>query len=233
MGVFETLRVVNGVPLFMAEHRTELGRAMEALGLQTDFDFEQARAALPPLSGRWRWIVTADETRTLFSEEEAVVPEPVALSVSIVRVGSCNWDARFKTLSYLSHVQARKSGGTPEVILLNEHGHIASTARANIFWRVGNKLFTPSRESGCRRGVVRGWVLRHRNVKIGHFPSSDLLEADEIFVTNSIRGIVSVNELKGHSLRIFPVADKLREEYAESIARQIAGDVTNSQVDEE
>jgi len=221
MGVFETLRVVNGVPLFMADHLVELGRAMEALGLKTKFDFEQARAALPSLSGRWRWIVTPEETRTLFSEEEEVSAEPVALSVSIVRVGSCNWDARFKTLSYLSHMQAWKTGLTPEVILLNEHGHIASTARANIFWRMGDRLFTPSREAGCRRGVVRAFILKHRNVKIGHFPSSDLLEADEIFLTNSMRGIVSVNELKGRSLRIFPQADKLREAYAEAVAAQL------------
>src|SRR5471030_2359057 len=70
LGVFETLRVVNGVPLFVAEHRLELGRAMDALGLKSEFDFEQARAGLPPLSGRWRWIVTPKETRTLFTEEE-------------------------------------------------------------------------------------------------------------------------------------------------------------------
>ena len=137
MGVFETLRVVDGVPLFVAEHRMELGRAMEALGLETDFDFEQARAALPPLSGRWRWIVTEGETRTLFSEEETVVPDPVALSVSIVRVGSCNWDARYKTLSYLSHIQARKAGGTSEVILLNEHGHIRERGAGEYFLAEG------------------------------------------------------------------------------------------------
>src|SRR5277367_3839574 len=106
LGVFETLRVVDGVPLFMVEHRAELARAMEALGLKSEFDFEQARAGLPPLSGRWRWAVTPEGTRTLFTEEDKFAPEPVAVSVSPVRVGSCNWDARFKTLSYLSHAQA-------------------------------------------------------------------------------------------------------------------------------
>jgi len=228
LGVFETLRVINGVPLFVAEHRAELGRAMEALGLKSEFDFEQAQAGLPPLSGRWRWIVTPEETRTLFSKEEPVSSEPLALSVSPVRVGSCNWDARFKTVSYLSHVQAWKTAKTPEVVLRNELGDVASASRANIFWRRGEKLFTPAHEAGCRCGVVRDFVLNRQEVEIGHFPLSDLLEADEIFLTNSMKGIVSVNEMEGRSLNAFPSADQLRASYAEAVAAQLKSEGQSS-----
>jgi branched-subunit amino acid aminotransferase/4-amino-4-deoxychorismate lyase len=222
LGVFETLRVVDGKPLFFAEHRAELARAMEALGLKSEADFEQAAIALPPLSGRWRWIVTPEETRTLFSEEPAVIAEPVALSVSPVRVGSQNWDARFKTVSYLSHAQAWKTAETPEVVLLNEQGQVASASRGNIFWRRGEKLFTPAHEAGCRCGVVRAFVCQQQKVETGYFPLGDLLEADEIFVTNSMKGIVSVNDVPGRSWKAFPSADKLRQAYAEAVAAQLA-----------
>ena len=218
LGVFETLRVVNGVPLFVAEHRTELSRAMDALGLKSEADFEQARAGLPPLSGRWRWIVTPEETRTLFSEEETASAEPLALSVSPVRVGSCNWDARFKTLSYLSHAQAWKTAATPEVVLLNEHGHVASASRGNIFWRRREKVFTPAHEAGCRCGVVRAFVCQQIKVETGHFPLGDLLEADEIFLTNSLKGIVSVNRIADLTLDTSSLANALREVYGHEVA---------------
>jgi branched-subunit amino acid aminotransferase/4-amino-4-deoxychorismate lyase len=221
LGVFETLRVVNGVPLFVAEHRAELSRAMDALGLKPKADFEQAAIGLPPQSGRWRWIVTPEETRTLFSGEAAASAGPLALSVSPVRVGSCNWDARFKTLSYLSHVQAWKTAATPEVVLLNEQGRVTSASRANIFWRRGDQVFTPAHEAGCRCGVVRAFVFKRQQVETGHFPLSELLEADEIFLTNSLKGIVSVSDMQGRSLRAFPSADKLREAYAEAVAAQL------------
>ena len=221
LGVFETLRVVDGKPLFFAEHRAELARAMEALGLKTETDFAAEASMLPMKSGRWRWIVTPAETRTLFSEEETASGEPLALSVSPVRVGSYNWDARFKTLSYLSHVQAWKTAATPEAILLNEHGHVASASRGNIFWRRGEKLFAPAHEAGCRCGVVRTFVCTQLKVETGHFPLSDLLEAGEIFLTNSMKGIVSVNSVEGRSLKAFPCADKLREVYAEAVAAQL------------
>ena len=149
--------------------------------------------------------------------------KPVAISVATVRVGSGNWDARFKTVSYLTHVQAWKSAATPEVILLNEHGHVASAARANIFWRRDNQLFTPAHEAGCRNGVVRSFILKRRKVVLGHFPLSDLQQADEIFLTNSMKGIVSVNEWEGRSLKLFPQADKLREDYEVEVVTQVAG----------
>jgi 4-amino-4-deoxychorismate lyase len=221
LGVFETLRVVDGLPIFVAEHRSELARAMEALSLKAEFDWKKAQAELPSRSGRWRWIVIAGEASTLFSEESVSTAGPIALSISTVRVGSQNWDARFKTLSYLSHAQAWQTGATPEVVLLNEHGHVASAARGNIFWRRGDELFTPAHEAGCRCGVMRGFVLALGKVITGHFPVSDLQNADEIFLTNSLRGIVSVNGLPGRDLFDFASGDKLREEYANAVAAQL------------
>jgi branched-subunit amino acid aminotransferase/4-amino-4-deoxychorismate lyase len=223
LGVFETVRVVNGVPLFATEHRAEMGRAMEALGIETAANFEKARAGLPALSGRWRWIVTPDETWTLFTEEAIVSVEPLTLAVSPVRVGSQNWDARFKTVSYLTHAQAAQAAKTGEVVLLNEQGEIASAARGNIFWRRGEKLFTPAHAAGCRCGVVRAFVLGKQKVKTGHFSLSDLAEADEIFVTNSMKGIVSVKSFQGRTLKAFPCADKLRTAYAEAVAAELEG----------
>jgi 4-amino-4-deoxychorismate lyase len=218
MGVFETLRVTGGKPLFFAEHRAELHRAMAALKLTSKMDFAGEASTLPMKSGRWRWIVTAEESRTLFTEEETAPQEPVALSVSAMRVGSDNWDARFKTLSYLSHVQAAKTGATPEVVLLNERGRIASAASANLFWRRGDGLFTPAHEAGCRCGVVRGFVMGQLKVEVGHFPLPDLLEAEEIFVTNSMKGIVSISGIAHRTFASFPLADALRESYGHDIA---------------
>jgi len=221
LGVFETLRVIDGKPLFFAEHQAELARAMEALGLKTGFDFERARTELPRLSGRWRWIVKPGDTRTLFTEGTIPPADPVALSVSPVRVGSANWDARFKTVSYLSHAQAWTMASTPEVVLLNEHGHVASAARGNLFWRRKDRVCTPAHEAGCRCGVVRAFVLGRLEVEIGHFPLSHLQEAEEIFLTSSIRGIASVNALPGCALADFSTANKLRAAYEEAIVVQL------------
>lgn len=221
LGVFETLRVIDGVPLFALEHAAELALSTSVLGLNTDLNWQTMRKELPRASGRWRWIVTIEGTRTLFTEEPYAPMAPMALSVSPLRVGSHNWDARFKTVSYLTRAQALKMAATPEVILLNEHGEVASASGCNLFWRRGDRLFTPAHETGCRQGVVRGFVLERREAEEGRFSLNDLLAADEIFLTNSMKGIVSINEVEGDKRGDFAFADALRLEYELEIADQI------------
>jgi 4-amino-4-deoxychorismate lyase len=220
-GVFETLRVIRGRPLFVPEHLAELRRAMTALGLSSEFNFHEAIAALPPKSGRLRWIVQGEKTQALFSEEPDPSTDPIALSISPIRVGSQNWDARFKTLSYLAHAQAGLIAATPEVVLLNESGHVASTARGNIFWRRGDRVFTPAHEAGCRRGVVRGFALDRHKIEQGHYPLKELHQADEIFVTGSLKGIVSVTALEKRTLHDHAIAEVLRPQYAAALQAQL------------
>jgi branched-chain amino acid aminotransferase/4-amino-4-deoxychorismate lyase len=221
LGAFETLRVVRGRPLFVAEHYAELLRAAKALGLEVRFDPVQALEKLPPESGRWRWIATADGVHNLFTREEPAVAGPIEIAVSPVRVGTANWDARFKTISYLTHAQARRQAATPEVVLLNEHGHVASAAGANIFWSKAGRLFTPAHEAGCRCGVMRGFVLWREKAEVGHFPLEELLDAEEIFLTNSMRGIVSVSRVEDRPTLSTGVADRMRAAYEAAIAAQL------------
>lgn len=223
LGVFETLRVVDGIPLFVKEHGAELRRAATMLGLNLTLDIPGAQKKLPKRSGRWRWVVTPKGTRALFKAEKCDPVEPIEVSVATVRLGSQNWDARFKTVSYLTHAQARRMARTPEVILLNEHRHVASAAGGNLFWRRGERLFTPAHEAGCRCGVVRGFVLKRRQVEEGHFPLDDLFEADEIFLTNSLKGIVSIRNVEGRPVEAFSSAASLRVEYEKALKKQLSG----------
>ncbi len=222
LGVFETVRVIGGRPLFVVEHLAELRRATKALSLQARVKIDPASAAaeLGAKTGRWRWLVTPQGSQTFFSEEPAGSTEPIDISVARVRVGSRNWDARFKTVSYLTHIQALEDCPTTEAILLNEHQQVASAARANLFWRRGERLYTPAHEAGCRRGVTRGFILQRREVQEGNYGLNDLLSADEIFLTNSMKGIVSVQLIETRVLNDFSAADALRAEYNAEILRQ-------------
>ncbi|MBS0657117.1 MAG: aminotransferase class IV [Verrucomicrobia bacterium] len=214
-GAFETLAVRSGRPQFVAAHAQELRRACAALGLGCDFDAQAAAAALPAgAEGRWRWIATASGVIHFFtSEAPRAAARRYPLVLARTRVGSANLDARFKTLSYLTHAQAAAECPEGEAVLLNEHGQVASAARANLFWWQGDRLCTPAVECGCRAGVVRGWVLEHATVtEVAEGP--DALEAaDEIFVTNSLRGLQSVTHWQGRPLGPAPRTARLRRRF--------------------
>lgn len=220
-GVFETVRVIEGLPLFLPEHRAAWGEGAAALGLTLSADVVAESKKLPRLSGRWRWILRREGAEFLFTEEKFESPAPIDLSLSPLRLGSKNWDARFKTLSYLTHSQAREQAATPEVVLLNEQGQVASAASSNLFWVKAGQLFTPAHEAGCRRGIVRNFILQKHTTIEGYFSPIVLAEADELFLTNSLRGIVSVRRWEKTVWNTFPFADRLRAEYAAEIQRQL------------
>ncbi len=212
-GVFETLRVEQGLPQFVEEHWRALGEAADALGLCRKVDFRIRAPGLPlGETGRWRWVVTWEDQWESFTKEKPPARRAFSLEPAPQRVGSENWDARFKTLSYLTRWQARKSVTADEALLCNERGEIASGACSNLFWVCGKSIYTPAREVGCRAGVVRDWILGRARVVEGRFPLTALEEAEEIFLTNSWIGVMPVHRYLERSFPIGPVSRRLRKE---------------------
>ncbi len=131
-----------------------------------------------------------------------------------------------KTLNYLPFLLARDEAaavGADEALLLNEHGNVAECSSANVFCVAGGVLGTPGLDSGVLPGVVRdvvlelasraGIVTRERPV-----PLEELLGADEVFITSSLRGIMPVSQI-GET--VFsgerPVTEKLGRLYSAAL----------------
>lgn len=231
-GVFETIRVDHGVAHFVRDHWLSLGIAAQALGLKIPHDFREDADALPRVSGRWRWIVDRNGCRTTFDEEDLpdweAPPAGWSLSVAEQRVGSANWDARYKTLSYLTHMQAREQCETDEAILLNEREHVATGSMSNLIWRRGREVFTPDPKGGAREGVMLRWALREVAdmgliTVAGHFDLDDVMRADEIFLTNSLIGIqpvthiTDITDIETRTLPAGEIALQLRRRLADEI----------------
>jgi 4-amino-4-deoxychorismate lyase len=104
----------------------------------------------------------------------------------------------------LAYRQALKAG-FDEALLLNTLGHLCEGSRSNIFLVVGKTLFTPALSSGCVEGITRKVVLdlahTHRiRCKEGKIPVETLLQADESFLTNSLRGIMPLESVDRHPI---------------------------------
>jgi branched-chain amino acid aminotransferase len=70
---------------------------------------------------------------------------------------------------------------------------------SNVFWMKDEIIFTPSLSEGCVDGVFRRWLLEklrdtRYELKEHACEISDLQNADEIFLTNAIRGIRPVKK---------------------------------------
>ncbi len=214
VGVFETIRVENSFPQFPKEHWNRLAEGAKALGLKTpSLKTVLKLKKFPRGAVRWRWVLDGEGFREFAKAEVDRTPETMSLAVSPMRVGSENWDARFKTLSYLTHWQARKAVKADEALLLNERGEIASGAMTNVFIVKRGKILTPSVECGCRNGVIRAWVMKQVSVQTKRLTLQDFENADEIFLTNSWIGIRPVSRWNGRRMKIGILSVELKHAF--------------------
>ena len=206
------MRVQNGKAAWRPWHLESIQESAQALGLQVE---EKELTKIPGEHGIWRWFVTETGTRTWWNEGIELPPAAYELDLAETGVWSTSWEARYKTLSYLNRIQAKREGGpaAQERVMLNERGEIASASMANLFWRRDGKLRTPSRECGCRAGTVRKWVLERSKLTVeeGRWKSEELDQAEEIFLTNARIGIKPVRTWKGKKLAEAKLAADLAE----------------------
>ncbi len=103
-----------------------------------------------------------------------------------------------------------------ETIFLNEKGFVAEGCTTNVFIIKDNKIFTPKISCGLLPGIIRGWVISNFEVVEKEITKEELLNSDEIFLTNSLVGIIGVSKLDDIKFDI-SYSREIREKYEDVI----------------
>lgn len=105
--------------------------------------------------------------------------------------------SNFKTKNGLIYVLAAltaKERGLDDMLLTNENGQILESSNSNLFVVSNGVLYTPGLADGCLAGTMRMQII---NLALQHglkvyecnILPSNLLVADEVFLTNAVKGI--------------------------------------------
>lgn len=104
-----------------------------------------------------------------------------------------------KLLNVLAGIYAKEMQWD-NCILLNEQSRPVEAINGNLFLVHGNTIITPSIDEGCLNGILRKQLLRlgvcqkKYFFKEGMVLKEDLEKADELWITNSISGIIPVTQ---------------------------------------
>jgi branched-chain amino acid aminotransferase len=109
----------------------------------------------------------------------------------------------YKTANALPFVLAAdfaKQEGLDDVFLLHTEGGVAEATASNVFVLKNNCWHTPPLSQGCVGGVMRNFILQKFQSKNIIFRETklmrqDLIEGEEIFLTNAVQGIRWVGQL--------------------------------------
>ena len=220
-GVFETLKVTDGIPFAVRRHLDRLDRSAQVLGLPV-IDHSVIRGAVAEVIGanpdaaklgRLRITLTAG-AGPLGSDRSqgdalanctlivAIVPmQPWPESTSAVIVPWVRNErsaiAGAKSTSYAENVVAlswAKERGYSEGVFLNTVGQICEGTGTNVFAVIDGTLITPPLSSGALAGITRELVVEWCDVLQVHLMPADLDRADEIFLTSSTRDVHPVTQ---------------------------------------
>jgi para-aminobenzoate synthetase / 4-amino-4-deoxychorismate lyase len=233
-GVFTSLLVRDGVPAGLAEHLSRLeGSARELYGKELPArlhdDLARCLAARP--AGRLR-ITVRPLGGPLHVTVECIPLDDgpgVADLLPVVvpgGMGGHKWADRRLLTRYEAAAGARPGS---QLLIEDADGSVLETDRANVFAVIDGVLRTPATDGRLLPGVTRAAILRLAAAAgvpahIGPLRSADLEHATEMFVTNSVRGVLPVRSVAGTTLSEAPgpVTSQLTAALAANQARHRA-----------
>jgi branched-subunit amino acid aminotransferase/4-amino-4-deoxychorismate lyase len=218
LGVFETMKVSAGQPVFFAAHATRLERSATELGL----------SVAAGLKARCAQVIAANALAAgvlkvvIFSGGAGPAELIVARTFVYADVGyekgfslktfpdarTGDGLGRLKTLNYLKNRRARsaaRAAGCDDALFLDPAGHVLEGATTNLFVVHGERVLTPPAASGILPGIARGVVLGlsgGERAQEAPVTAAMLRAADEVFVTNALLGVMPVARIDE---RVYPL----------------------------
>jgi len=215
-GAFETLRLYNGKVLFLKKHYKRLINTLAFLDIEFKLTFKKLESIINKLQRQNKLsnasIRISISKSTVFVLIKKLPYNPkkffkygVSLRVSVLRRNPYSFAPYHKTMNYVENIYEKKMAinkGYFDSLFFDISGnYITECATSNIFVVKNEILYTPSIELPLLPGIIRENIIEWArnidiNVKEQKIKKSILSKADEIFITNSIAGILPVKKIE-------------------------------------
>jgi branched-chain amino acid aminotransferase len=233
-GVFEAIKVVDGLPFALDRHLARLHRSARGLGLP-EVDDDAVRRGVgavlegdPLRLGRIRITYTGGPAPLGSGRGDAaptlvVVADAMAAWPEVTRAATVGWPrnergalAGLKTTSYAENVvalAAAQARGASEAVFANLAGHLCEGTGSNVFYVVDGELRTPTLAGGCLAGVTRALILEWYGGREVDEPIEVVAEqASEVFLASTTRDVQAVSHWDDRELPApGPVTTEARE----------------------
>lgn len=225
-GLFETVAVADGAPLQWGRHLKRLSDGAARLGMTLPSVDRLHAEAQRLCAGRRRAVLKLIVTRGIAGRGYAAAPdgEPtrvlslyrwpdypleyreqgIAVRICRTRLGHNPALAGIKHLNRLEQVLARSelSGPHVEGLMLDEDDRVIEGTMSNLFAVIDGVLTTPDLTRCGIAGVMRELIIEQARDILGGcrvqpMSRTELLQATEVFLSNSLIGIWPVRRIDG------------------------------------
>jgi para-aminobenzoate synthetase/4-amino-4-deoxychorismate lyase len=202
--IMETMKIENGKIFLLDEHLDRMKQTSDYFLF--NFDKKEIKSYLNKIVNKtdtesYRLRLSLDKYGRLCHVISKLIqlPQEIKVIISKNKIHSKDRFQYFKTTNRRLYDREYKNftaKGFFDAIYFNERSELAEGAISNIFIYKNDVISTPPINVGILSGVYRKQLLKHDSgIRERRLYLADLLEADKIILTNSVRGEVTVNKL--------------------------------------
>lgn len=239
-GLFETIEVIAGRPVFLEQHLLRLSAGCSKLNIPnpgikqlTDEIYSVCKNSKLAVL---KIIITRGAGGRGYRQSEPIQPTRVISlhpfpeypnTHAELGINACFCTARLglnptlagiKHLNRLEQIMARAEWDDPAIqegIMLDINDHVIEGTMTNLFYVKNSVIYTASLHlagvAGVMRGIIKRLIAEHNLTLIEHdYGKEELLAADEAFVCNSIIGIWPVKQVGNVSFAVGNVTSQLQ-----------------------
>jgi len=208
--VFETIRTYNQKIFRLDDHLARLYVSADIIGLKPKWDFKKTYSeVVKTLEKKKGWrdskirvILTRDDLIIMIEKVKEKSSEMYKNGVKLVSFHGKRNLPHAKTLAdcfcYVAKQHAM-SCGAYESVLVDPKTYVRECSYANIFWVNGGEVYTTNKE--VLFGITRETVVELAGgCKFEGIKFKSLLNADEVFITQTTSGILPVTEISGQKI---------------------------------
>ena len=233
-GFFETIKIINSKLFNFSCHMQRIKLALSTLKLNDNYTSAFFQTKMSHLlkvnkiihgsikihisrNGSGKYLPKSNHSDLIISTSSGhSYKEESAISL-------CFFDEEYKALGALSNIKSINSlvsvlasihaneNNFDNAILLNNSGNAIEATNANIFILKNKNIYTPPISDGCVDGTMRKWIINELDVIEKSILSAEILNADEIFITNATSGVTSVRTIGKISFTSFNIANYLQK----------------------
>ena len=229
-GVFETILVHAGEPVWWSEHWQRLLHGVEVLKIPAPNEAMVRNACQALLvnhdhcvlkiiftrgsGGRGYAAPDNPEPRIIISVHPAPIKiqEPVTLRWCETKLARQPLLAGIKHLNRLEQVLARNEWQDENIfdgLMCDTENNVVCATSANVFVKLQGQWLSPYCDLAGIAGIARAWVFKQwPNTQEAHLSRLEVEQAEAIFICNAVRGILTVTRLGD---AVFPVDQDVRD----------------------
>ncbi len=195
------LEANKGIFINLNQHLKRLLKSAQSFGFKVDIKYikdELNKTKENLKTGLYKIRLSAfqngeiDIIHSLVAKESNTTKKIALSDVNINSQSIFQYHKTSRRKHYNQAYESAEKSGYYDVLFFNEHNHLVEASRHNVFIKNKGAYFTPPISAGALNGIERQEFMRNNDVSEIEISRDQLISADEILLSNSVRGIVSV-----------------------------------------